>query len=233
MALKKAVKNSDGKDAETAILQWFECEGEPATVQSLTDALGSKFGKLLVQSVLEQCVSAKKLQAKDIKKARLYFLNLAEAVEKHGGVCPVDPARIELMQQIQQQTKLISDLSKELNTLLQKPSSLQRASNIALLSTECAALKQRVENVKREINQGHDVKKVEDFSLLIRRYNRARELWRERKHMAEHVIDAILGDSCDSKDLAEHFGLISDQEANVSLNETAITFPRVEGLANV
>ncbi|RNF03710.1 26S proteasome regulatory subunit, ATPase 3, interacting protein [Trypanosoma rangeli] len=233
MARKKASKSSDGNDAETAVLRWFECEGEPATVQSLTDALGSKFGKALVQSVLEQCVSEQRLQAKDIKKARFYFLLPPGAAENHGGDCLVDPARLELVQQLQQQTRSLSELTAGLNTLLQQASASERAANIALLSTECATLTQRLETVKRETIKRRDVADDEDILLLIRRYKRARELWRERKRMTEHIIDAILGDSCDSKELADQFGLISDQEAGVSLADTAIALPRVEDPAAV
>ncbi|RNF10847.1 26S proteasome regulatory subunit, ATPase 3, interacting protein [Trypanosoma conorhini] len=233
MAPKKAARNSGGSDAEAAILQWFECEGEPATAQSLTDALGSKFGKALVQSVLEQCVGEQRLQAKDVKKARFYFPPAPAAAESHGGDCPVDPARLELMQQLQRHTRSLSELSAELNTLLQRPSASERASNIARLSAERATLTQSLEAVKLERNKRRDAAHDEDIYLLIRRYNRARELWRERKRMTERVIDAILGDSCDPKDLADHFGLVSDKEANVSLTETAIALPRVEGPAGV
>ncbi|KEG10197.1 26S proteasome regulatory subunit, ATPase 3, interacting protein [Trypanosoma grayi] len=225
MASKKGGKKPDGADAEAAILQWFECEGEPATVQSLTDALGSKYGKTLVQAVLEQCVSEQKLQVKDIKKARIYFPAPSEASENGMSHSTVDSEKTELVQRLQQKTKKVSALSAELAALLQKPSATERAASIAALSAECAATKQRLDDVREAAGQDRDRVSDEDICILIQRYNRAREIWRERKRMTERVIDATLGESCDPKDLAEFFGVTTDQQANVSMAETAIALP--------
>ncbi|KAH9588931.1 Homologous-pairing protein 2 [Trypanosoma melophagium] len=225
MASKKGGnKKPDSKDAETAILRWFECEGEPATVQSLTDALGSKFGKTLVQSILEQCVSEGKLQIKDIKKARFYYLIPTEANNNGEDAGTTESAKVDLIQQIKVQTKSLSQLNNELNTLLQKSSSDKRAAVINTLSAECVTLKKRLDDVQQVTNK-RSRENDEDVSLLTRRYNKARKLWIERKRMTERVIDAVLGESCDPNDLADLFGVTTDQQANVSFSDTAIVLP--------
>ncbi|ORC83407.1 26S proteasome regulatory subunit, ATPase 3, interacting protein [Trypanosoma theileri] len=232
MASKKGVnKKSDSKDAETAILRWFECEGEPATVQSLTDALGSKFGKTLVQSILEQYVSEEKLQVKDIKKARFYYLIPTETINHGEDANTTGSVKVDLIQQVKVQTKSLSQLDNELNALLQKSSSVKRASIITTLSAECATLKERLNDMQQMANN-QSCKNDEDVSLLTLRYNRARKLWLERKRMTERVIDAVLGESCDPKDLADIFGVTTDQQVNVSFSDTAIALPSATAIVH-
>lgn len=223
MASKKGGKKANGEDLEAAVLRWFECEGEPATVQSLTDALGSKFGKQLVQNTLEQCLKEQKLLAKDIKKARFYFL-ASPAPGSNDEGSDVGSHKIDLVKQLRQLRNGVSMLSSELSVLLQAQTSSKRATTIASLVSECAALRSRLQAL--HVIAGKESSCVsDDVSLLIHRYKRARELWRDRKRITVCVIDAVLGDSCGPQELEDIFGLSTDEQMNLCLSGTALTLP--------
>nr|CCC89551.1 conserved hypothetical protein [Trypanosoma congolense IL3000] len=221
MVTKNAKKPGE-EDVEAAIINWFECEGEPATAQSLTDALGSRFGKQIVQNTLERCLEHKKLQAKDIKKARFYFL-----VSPTCGSGEEDSAKAALVQQLQRQRREVSELASELDALQQLPAATARATTITSLMAECKMLIARQESLRQAASNKRE-RDCESVSLLIHRYHRARELWKDRKHMAVRIIDAVLGDNCGTKDLTDVFGLSTDEQMNVSLAGTALRLPEVE-----
>ncbi|KAG5475479.1 hypothetical protein LSCM1_03599 [Leishmania martiniquensis] len=66
----------DVAEATALVLDWFQRYNKPATPQSLTDALGSRVAKPLVQKILEQLHAEEKLYAKDMKKIRFYYLRV-------------------------------------------------------------------------------------------------------------------------------------------------------------
>lgn len=68
-----AKKVKDSGEVAEIVLDWFERENKPATAQSLTDALGSRVAKSVVQKTLEELVGQGKLTVKVIKKVRLFF----------------------------------------------------------------------------------------------------------------------------------------------------------------
>ncbi|KAG8347788.1 hypothetical protein TRVL_01383 [Trypanosoma vivax] len=211
------------KEAMPAVLQWFEHECEPATAQSLTDALGSKFGKQLVQETLERCVSEQRLHVKDIKKTRVFFPSVSVADSCTEEERDTNYKRSDFIQQIYRQRSVISLLSTEVGTTSQVPTAAKRAATIAALSDEYTVLRQRLEALRKSTGKNVDSKR--DISFLIHRYKKAREMWKERKRIALRVIDATLGDSCGPQDLSELFGLTTDEQANTSLVDTAVPLP--------
>ncbi|KPI89888.1 hypothetical protein ABL78_0960 [Leptomonas seymouri] len=71
-------KLRDVKEATALVDDWFERENRPATPQSLTDALGSRVAKSLIQKILDQLHAEGRLCVKDLKKIRFYYLRAAE-----------------------------------------------------------------------------------------------------------------------------------------------------------
>ncbi|GET89899.1 hypothetical protein, conserved [Leishmania tarentolae] len=85
-------KIKDVSEATTLVLDWFERHNKPATPQSLTDALGSRVAKPLLQRILEQLHAEERLHVKEMKKIRFYYLrvlplsdaNAATTTGQHG-----------------------------------------------------------------------------------------------------------------------------------------------------
>ncbi|KAG5501134.1 hypothetical protein GH5_04730 [Leishmania sp. Ghana 2012 LV757] len=69
-------KVKDVAEATALVLDWFQRHNKPVTPQSLTDALGSRVAKPLVQKILEQLHAEETLYAKDMKKIRFYYLRV-------------------------------------------------------------------------------------------------------------------------------------------------------------
>ncbi|CAJ1029381.1 putative TBPIP/Hop2 winged helix domain containing protein [Leishmania utingensis] len=92
----------DVSEATALVLDWFERHNKPATPQSLTDALGSRVAKPLLQRILEQLHTEEKLHVKDMKKIRFYYLRVlpllhpdgATTIQQHGE--PEDEAAIAI-----------------------------------------------------------------------------------------------------------------------------------------
>lgn len=83
MSKKKAgpQKIKDPAEITAVVMEWFDRENKPVTPQALTDALGSRISKPLIQKALEELLAQGRLQGKDLKKVRFFYLNAtAEAV---------------------------------------------------------------------------------------------------------------------------------------------------------
>ncbi|KAG5504509.1 hypothetical protein JKF63_04961 [Porcisia hertigi] len=79
-------KVRDVSEATTLVMDWFERYNRPATPQSLTDALGSRVAKPLLQKILDQLHAEAKLHVKDAKKTRFYYLRVLPPLLDPDGV---------------------------------------------------------------------------------------------------------------------------------------------------
>ena len=98
---KTAIKKvKDVSEATALVLDWFERENKPVTPQSLTDALGSRVAKMLLQKILDQLFTDKKLCVKDLKKVRFYYLRIAEETVENvdDGGEPILPSDLTAVQ---------------------------------------------------------------------------------------------------------------------------------------
>lgn len=85
-------KIKDPDEVKSITMEWFERENKPATAQSLTDALGSRVTKALVQKTLEDLLVQQKLQSKDLKKVRFFYLRFGVDGEKSASSDETAPA---------------------------------------------------------------------------------------------------------------------------------------------
>lgn len=74
---KASAATLQGDACIEAVMAWFDTHGKPGVAQSIVDALGSKYSKLLVQRALDALLLKSSIRYRDIKKIRVY--------------CPVDP----------------------------------------------------------------------------------------------------------------------------------------------
>lgn len=98
-ACKTLIKKvKDVSEASALVLDWFERENKPATPQSLTDALGSRVAKTLIQKILDQLLADNRLCVKELKKIRFYYLRPREPTpeksEDNAMACPLTESSV-------------------------------------------------------------------------------------------------------------------------------------------
>ncbi|CCW63602.1 unnamed protein product [Phytomonas sp. EM1] len=250
MNTRKPVLNkvTDLHEAAEMILNWFEKENKPATVQSLTDALGSCAAKTLIQKTLENLSEQGKLRTKDLKKVRLFFLNMDaynirisglmdtknEVTEtitetEHNTECIEE--KNQLIEDILSVSRLIQEKEQLLTQLKQSLAVSERKEKLSLALAEVDAMEKQLLEARENAQLG-DVSSCKgdyaDDSMrrIVRRYQNARLLWRERKEYVERIVDGVLGDGCSARELADTFGIISDAQAGVSLSQSAVNLHR-------
>ncbi|CCW70447.1 unnamed protein product [Phytomonas sp. Hart1] len=241
-------KVTDSQEAAEMILNWFEKENKPVTVQFLTDALGSRTTKTLVQKTLEDLSEQKKLRTKDLKKVRLFFLDMeayntrigevagskVEAPEGNGGTehdTEFNEEKNALIEDILRASRLIQEKEQLLTQLKQSLVVSERKEKLYFASAEVDALEKKLLEAKGNaqlcVASSSESDHVDDkMQRIVKHYQKARLLWKERKEYAERIVDGVLGDECSPHELASTFGIISDAQAGVSLSQSAVHLHR-------
>lgn len=110
------------------------------------------------------------------------------------------------------------------------PTLAQRRAELDALEKEVALLHRRVAGLEEleaaaARGEARGVQHVQRMQRLIRRYQASRQAWRERKDYTYRFIDAVLGDTCTIRDIAERTGMVTDETQNVSLTASAVSLP--------
>lgn len=243
-------KLKDTQAVETLVMEWFERENKPVTPQSLTDALGSRVAKSIVQKVLEDLHTKGKLCVKELKKARYFYLTIDCIPSSTGTVG--DPAALEesvaqeaarladspdttaisaksaLADAIELTMRHIQGAQRTLQQLRQRPTAEAREAHYEELRTEASTWEEKVHTASkcaRADGEPESAGRILAVQHLGRAYQRSRLLWKERRGYAQRLMDAAFGDSCSEADLVDRFGIITDAAAGVSFVASAVLLP--------
>lgn len=189
---QSAKDKPSGADVEVAILTWFGSANKPATVQSLVDALQSKYSKPSVQRTLEILFDRGDLQAKDFKKVRLYFpKGMTEGSPEPASLVDVE-GLVGLRSEVDKLGRMHEALCVKLASLNALPSLVVLSDRHFSLRTCTDALLSRLESL-RSTDHRIDVDPLAMAQLGMTRANQ----WRDRRRLAsdlsEHIDCSSLG----------------------------------------
>jgi hypothetical protein len=240
MSKKVAPKQAKIKDGvEEIILSWFRSNNKPATTQSLVDALGSKVSKAAAQKALDALIEHHDIVFRDFKKVRLYFLDQAAMVVPNGASTAAQDGAVGSTSAWSSEdtaleetlTLLRADVATaeaEVEAKGKQWAAMQLERNLA----EARAMYHYLETEIREadarlslVESGAAIATPEEMRAAISRYHRFRNHWRDRRTLAERVIDAVIGDSGEAQ-MLDDIGVVTDSSANVSLAKTSVDIPK-------
>lgn len=182
------VKVKEEDKATTLVMEWLERENKPVTPQSLTDALGSRVAKAMVQRILERFYGNGKLCCKELKKIRFYYLNVVpnESFASAGATTTVienlksncgnpregvgddqEEQRRALCAEIGQLWSKLTEGKKHLARLRQYPPVGERVKRMASAKKELHDLESEVRQMEDE---AADAKKHHDSSKVSENY---------------------------------------------------------------
>ncbi|EPY25060.1 26S proteasome regulatory subunit, ATPase 3, interacting protein [Angomonas deanei] len=240
----KKVKDTD--EVRQMALDWFERMNKPVTPQALTDALGSRVSKALLQKTMDELVSENKLIFKDLKKVRFYFLNLPPEGEEEGGEKDLPAAadsppcdddndddeekrkREELVNDILILTESVRVLEGLNEQLSKRPTLADRQEGVNVLTREVEEMESEIADLAAAATESTSTtRKNKNLSAeeTLAAYHLLRSLWKERKEMTNRLVDSTFDEAYSMPELCELFGLVLDEEAGVSLQSTAVALP--------
>jgi hypothetical protein len=208
-ACKTSIKKvKDVCDATALVLDWFERENKPVTPQSLTDALGSRVPKPLIQKILDQLHTDNKLCVKDLKKIRFYYLRsteISDAKDDNGDASstPSSLGTVQTSSNLQQggeeaavpneagDTTALCDVALEASSLAEKqhrllrwrgwPSLAERSAQHNALEKEVRQLELDVEALQRGCEA--DERSAQDTEVYLLRIRRAVRRYRRARQL--------------------------------------------------
>lgn len=247
-------KVKDVSEATGLVLEWFERENKPATPQSLTDALGSRVAKPLIQKILDQLLTDNKLNVKDLKKIRFYYLRpeeetaaffseestaptpkpLEEKEEANGGdACDTSAAADtdDVIHDVGVAAVALAETHRRLERWQGWPSQVERMAQEAELAREVRELEAELQELQQESNVDADAAQSAEMRTssarrAVNRYRRARQMWVERKGWAMRLLEASGGDVHGPQHMAELLGCTTDVDAAISFEATAVLLPQ-------
>lgn len=234
-AAAKPAKIKEGVD--DIVLQWFKDNNRPATTQGVVDALGSRIAKPACQKSLDALVEQTNLLVKEVKKAKYYYLDqakfLASSTEDPNANKPDETLAVAVVvegsealseeaAQLEELRTTFITLSKEEQSATINLTRLQsrRTRNdgqemISRLEGELLAAQQRLASLSSTTEVAID------WPLLKQQYTSFRSLWRQRRQICEHIIDAVSGDG-PRDDIIEESGVTIDSAVQVSFEDSAV-----------
>lgn len=203
----KSVKIDHGI-ARTAILSWFTSENRPIAPQGLVDALASKYKKALVLSTLDELVVEGAINAKDLKKTRIYFPRL-EADNNTTSLPGLQSHNADL------QSKVIeAELSlRHFKSQLLQVDSLQ---SVTTLAEESAVVSERLVCLRSRATRRCDDVSPGAMSAATTKLKEYRCAWQRRKRLVSNIIERLSVSR--ESDFMNELGLESDKSQPLTFN---------------
>ncbi|EPY30885.1 26S proteasome regulatory subunit, ATPase 3, interacting protein [Strigomonas culicis] len=234
------------------MMEWFERENKPVTAQSLTDALGSRVSKPMVQKNLDELLALGKLQCKDLKKVRFYFLSITPTEAEAALNMPeqqeqlIDEAVLAGERETveaadtEEKERLIDQLCATIGTirrkeamlgeLMRRPTAADRAAQAHQVTADIERITEEIDgivNANRSTpsSTSRDERGDQSVENLALMYHKVRGLWRERKEFTYRLIDTVIGDQFSLEELSEMIGIVTEEESGISFQETCVALP--------
>ncbi|KAK7198626.1 hypothetical protein NESM_000825800 [Novymonas esmeraldas] len=247
-------KVTDAAAATALVADWFERHNRPATTSSLADALGSRVGKPLLQTILAQMHAEGRLCVKDMKRASVYHLRAVTpppppppVVEEEdaaattattspppdGAVCEEEEAEdgaAALRQGVAAAAVRLCRCRRRLDRWRGWPSSAERASAAVDLAREVDELRDTLRHHHQQQQQQHgddgDDVWLARARRAVRRYRCSRRHWRRRREWARRLLDALHTAADGDGDVAARLAWVTDADvAGANFDAAAVPLP--------